>query len=450
MGAVTRLENPPGPRHWNPFGSLLEFRRDPLAFVERVASSYGPVSHFRFVRTDAYLVTEPELVREVLVTRHREFIKSRLLQRSRELLGDGLLTSEHEYHLRQRRMIQPSFHRDRIAQYGAQMIEHAEALAASLSDGGAIDISREMNQLTLAIAGSTLLGSHVARDDAAQIGDSLTTALGLFERLTNPLGPLLDRLPVRSTRRLQAAREDLDRRIHGMIESRRKNAHEGEDLLSTLLVAQDVEGDGGGMSNEQIRDEILTIFLAGHETTANALAWTWVLLSRYPEAERQLHRELDSVLGGRGVEVSDYGRLPYTRAVIAESMRLYPPAWSIGRQPLEDMELGGYRIRAGSILLVSPWITHRDPRWYDAPDRFMPERWLDDLESRLPRCAYMPFSAGPRKCIGEGFAWMEEVLVLAVLASKWKIAVADPDEVTPRPLITLRLRGDVPAVVERR
>jgi cytochrome P450 len=297
-----------------------------------------------------------------------------------------------------------------------------------------------MNRLTLAIAGKTLYGADVAAE-ADEIGGALTTALEAFKRLTNPLGPLLDRLPLPTTLRVRRASERLDATIYRMIDVRRRSGEDRGDLLSMLLAARDDEGDGGGMTDRQLRDEALTLFLAGHETTANALAWTWHLLAHHPDAEARLHAELDAVLAGRLPAADDLPRLPYTRAVLAESMRLYPPAWTIGREPLEEFEAGGYRIRAGSVVLVSPWITHRDPRWWTEPGRFDPERWTPEREAEQPRFAYFPFGGGPRKCIGEGFAWTEGILVLATLAQRWRLRHAPGTQVGRQPLITLRPTG---------
>ena len=379
-------------------------------------------------------------MRDVLVTHHRNFIKSLALQRARVLLGNGLLTSEGEFHLRQRRLAQPAFHKDKIAAMAAAMVRHAERTAQSWRPGMEFDTGREMTRMALAIAGDTLMGADVGAE-AEEINRSLTDSLALFDRLHNPFAPLLDRLPVPGTLRMKRARRQLDATIYRAIDLRRRSGEDRDDLLGLLLAARDEEGDGGGMTDLQLRDEMLTLFLAGHETTANALAWTWHLLAQNPDAESRLHDELRTVLGGRAPGADDYPALPYTRAVLAESMRLYPPAWTIGREPLEDFEAGGYRIRAGSIVLVSPWVVHRDARWWSEPLEFRPERWLGDAEASHPRYAYFPFGGGPRKCIGEGFAWMEGVLALATLARRWRLRPVPGAAPTPQPRITLRAIG---------
>ena len=286
--------------------------------------------------------------------------------------------------------------------------------------------------MALDIAGDTLMGADVGAE-AEEINRSLTDSLALFDRLHNPFAPLLDRLPMPGTLRMKRARRQLDATIYRAIDLRRRSGEDRDDLLGLLLAARDDEGDGGGMTDLQLRDELLTLFLAGHETTANALAWTWHLLAQNPDAEARLHAELRTVLGGRAPGADDYPALPYTRAVLAESMRLYPPAWTIGREPLEDFEARGYRIRAGSIVLVSPWVVHRDPRWWSEPLEFRPERWLGDAEAAHPRYAYFPFGGGPRLCIGQSCARMEIVLVLAAIVQRLEFVLVRDSRSSPDP-----------------
>ncbi|HEU4559218.1 MAG TPA: cytochrome P450 [Longimicrobium sp.] len=438
--AVLRLPEPSGPGRGLPLRAFAAFRRDPLAFLERVHREHGDVSRWRFGPRRVYMLAHPELVREVMVTHHKNFIKSKALQRARVILGEGLLTSEGEHHLRQRRLAQPAFHRERIAALGETMVRYATETADGWRAGVEMDLPREMNRLTLAIAGKTLFGADV-QAEADEIGHALTHALQSFKRLSNPLAPILDRLPLPSTLRVKRAGQRLNQTIYRIIAQRRASGEDRGDLLSMLLAARDEEGDGGGMTNLQLRDEALTIFLAGHETTANALSWTWHLLALNPDAEARLHAELAAVLAGRAPTADDVPRLPYTRAVFAEAMRLYPPAWAIGREPLEEFEAGGYRIRAGTVVLLSPWIVHRDPRWWTDPERFDPDRWSPEREAEQPRFAYFPFGGGPRKCIGEGFAWTEGILVLATLAQRWTLRHAPGAEVGRQPLITLRPTG---------
>jgi cytochrome P450 len=436
------LPDPPGPHGRGGFLRAIRFGRNPLTAIHRLKARWGDVVMTRLGPRRLYVLSHPEMVRDVLVTSNRNFIKSFALQRARVLLGEGLLTSEGDFHLRQRRLSQPAFHRDRIAAMAGTMVRYAEDAADRWSAGMEVDATREMNRVTLAIAGMTLLGVDV-EGEADEIGRALTDALGLFDRLHNPLAPLLDRLPVPGTLRMRRARERLDATIYRAIAERRASTEDRDDLLGMLLAARDEEGDGGGMTDLQLRDELLTLFLAGHETTANALAWTWHLLARHPRVEAKLHNELRTVLAGRAPTAADYGALPFTRAVLAESMRLHPPAWTVGRQPLQDFAAGGYRIRAGSIVLLSPWIIHHDARWWgDDVDAFRPERWMEpDFEASLPRFAYFPFGGGPRKCIGEGFAWMEGVLALATLARRWRLRHLPGAEVNAKVGITLRVVG---------
>ncbi len=447
MAATVRLPDPPGPTGGIPLQRIRAFRRDPLAFLTGVSRRYGDVARFRIGPRRFYLLAHPDHAREVMVVRHRNFIKSLALQRARVLLGNGLLTSEGEAHLRQRRLAQPAFHRDTVAAMGETMARHARRAAEGWKDGEKLDLAREMNRLTLNVAGETLFGADVQRE-ADEISGALTDALSLFTRLSNPLGPLLDRLPVPATLRGRRARVRLDASIYGIIEARRRSGEDRRDLLGLLLAARDEEGGGGGMDDEQLRDEVLTLFLAGHETTANALSWTWHLLAAHPQAEAALHAEVDAL--DRDPTAADVPRLPFTRAAFAESMRLYPPAWAIGREPLEDFEIGGYRIPAGTIVLMSPYLSHRDPRWWTDAEAYRPERWMPENEDALPRQAYFPFGGGPRKCIGEGFAWTEGILLLATLARRWRFGRCGAPPPRTQPLITLRPSGGVWLRAERR
>ena len=422
-------------------------QRRPIHFLTSLALDYGDVSHFSYGPQHLYFFNHPDLVRDILVTKSSSFMKGRALQRAKLLLGEGLLTSEGELHRRQRRMAQPAFHRDRIQQYGAVMIDRAAATSAEWRDGARLDVHHEMMRLTLAVVARTLFGAEVDAE-ADRIGVALTEAMEMFPILINPFAAILQKLPLPRVKRLRRAIATLDSTIYRMIEERRASGEDRGDLLSMFLLAQDEEGDRGGMSNTQLRDEVMTLFLAGHETTANALAWTWYLLSLHPQVERELHLEIDALLGDRAPIPADYPRLPYTEMVVAESMRLFPPAWVIGRLAIEDVEIGGWLIPRGSLAIVSQAVTHRDPRFWPDPDRFDPLRFSAAAKAARPRFAYFPFGAGPRVCIGEGFAWMEGVLVLAALARRWRVRVDGPVE--PLPLITLRPRGGMPGVVTAR
>ncbi|MGH9847761.1 MAG: cytochrome P450, partial [Blastocatellia bacterium] len=369
------------------------------------------------------------------------------LQRAKRLLGEGLLTSESEFHLRQRRLAQPAFHRQRIAGYATTMVEFATKMRDQWRPGETRDIAREMMRLTLAIAGKTLFGADVT-GEADEIGRALDVTMQAFNRLTLPFSNLIERLPLPSVRRFARAKERLDATIYRMIRERRASGEDQGDLLSMLVQARDEEGDGTGMTDEQLRDEAMTIFLAGHETTANALTWTWYLLSQYPAVEARLHAEIDEVSNGRLPTAEDFPRLKYAEMVLAESMRLYPPAWIIGRRALSDYSIDGYRIPAGSILLMSQYVVHHRAEYFPDPFRFDPERWTPEAKESRPQFSYFPFGGGPRLCIGEQFAWMEGVLVLAAIAQRWRLLATE----TPRihPLITLRPKGGLRMTAEAR
>ena len=445
----SRSVDAPGPPRRYPLQNWLALQRNPLRFLEGVAR-HGDVARFRLGPVFVYLVNDPDLIRSVLVTRADAYHKGRALERARRLLGQGLLTSEGALHLRQRRLMQPAFHRERIAGYGETMVRYAGRAADRWKAGETIDVHKEMVALTLAIVGKTLFDADV-EEEADEIGKALTEALELFQRLLMvPYGEFLEKLPIPSTLRFRSVRRRLDATIARLIAERRRNPRDRKDLLTLLLLAQDTEGDGGGMTDTQLRDEAMTIFLAGHETTANAMAWTWHLLSQNPEAEGRLHEELDRVLEGRAPGVADLPRLRYTEMVLSESMRLFPPAWILGRRAIVDHELGGYRIPAGSIVLLSQWITHRDARYFPDPLRFDPQRFTAEAQAARPRFSYFPFGGGPRVCIGEGFAWMEGVLVLATIARRWRFLPVDGIPVTPAAMITLRPKSGLPMRIEAR
>jgi cytochrome P450 len=320
---------------------------------------------------------------------------------------------------------------------------------AALPAGRPVDIAHEMTRLTLVIAGKTLFDADVERE-ASEVGDALTAMMILFERVTNPFAAFLEKLPLPSNLRFQRAKQKLDEIIYRIITERRRSGEDRGDLLSMLLMAQDTEGDGGRMTDEQVRDEAMTLFLAGHETTANALAWTWYLLSQHPEVEAKLHAELDAALRGRVPTYEDLPRLKYAEMVLAEAMRLYPPAWIVGRRVLVDHEIGGYLIPAKSLVLMSQYVIQRDPRWFPNPDKFDPERWTPEAKEARPKFSYFPFGGGTRVCIGEAFAWTEGVLVIAALAQQWRMKLAPGVTVAPQPMITLRPRGGIPMQLERR
>jgi cytochrome P450 len=430
---------PPGPKSHVPFRYLRTLQRDPIPFFQRLAEEYGDASQFHVGPQQIFFFNHPDLIRELLVTQHRSFHKSRVLQRSKIIFGEGLLTSEEELHKRQRRLVQPAFHRERIARYAAVMIERAARLG--WKDGEVLDIHQEMMRLTLSVVAKTLFDAEVD-EEADEIGVALTSLVELFPALMNPLSTLLRKLPLPQTMRFRRSLERLDRTIYGIIDERRKSGQDRGDLLSMLLMAVDEEGDGGGMNDQQLRDEAMTLFLAGHETTANALAWTWYLLSLNPDAANAIHRELDAILGERLPTPADYARLPYTEMVVAESMRMFPPAWAVSRLAIEDAMIGQWLVPRGAVVVASQAVTHRDARWFPDPDRFDPLRFTAEAKASRPKLSYFPFGAGPRICVGEGFAWMEAVLIVATIAQRWRLELLSRD-VTPQASITLRPRGGI-------
>jgi cytochrome P450 len=433
------LQKPRGPKNPPFIGNLPAFRRDPLKFLKRMGDEYGDLAYFKLGPLHAFLINHPDLIREVLVTRQGSFTKSRMLQRARILLGEGLLTSEGAFHLRQRRLVQPAFHRERLAGYARVMSDAAVRTRERWRAGETLDVSQEMMRLTLSVVGMTLFSADV-ESEAREIGQALTDVLEMFSMLMLPFSEYLEKLPLPAVRRFERARTKLDETIYGIIRERRRSGEDRGDLLSMLLLAQDEEDAGAGMSDTQVRDEALTLFLAGHETTANALTWTWYLLSENPECERRMHEEIDRSLAGRAPGFEDLPNLPYTEMIFAESMRLYPPAWAIGRMTKEVFPLGGIEIPAGAICILSPYVMHRDARFFDDPERFDPERWTVANKERRPKFSYFPFGGGARVCIGERFAWMEGALILAAIAQKWKLRLDPGQRVEKMPLITLRTK----------
>jgi cytochrome P450 len=467
---------PPGPT-LPILGALVGPGRDPLKMFTRFAREFGDITFFRLGGERCYFINDPQAIRDVLVTHQRNFTKSRGLERAKKLLGNGLLTAEGATHLRHRRLLQPAFHRDRILGYAQVMIDSAVRTRERWGDGETLDMSKEMMRLTLSIAGKTLFDTDV-ESSADEVGVAVTEVLESFWLNLLPGADYLEKLPIPRLRRAHAARRRLDALIYEMIAARRASGVDHGDLLSMLIAASDtsaVAPDGAmvdrsaapgasavapdgtvadkpgapGLSDEEIRDEAMTLLLAGHETTANALTWTLYLLSQNPSAESRLRAELDRVLGARPPSPRDYSALTYTRRVVTESMRLYPPAWIIGRRAIDEYAIGEYRLPPRAIVFMSPFVMHRDGRFYDQPEQFNPDRWTPDFEAALPRFAYFPFGGGARQCIGEQFAWMEAVLVLATLMQGRSLQLDPAQRIVPQPLVTLRSKYGMKVRVTR-
>lgn len=428
--------------------TLLGLRRDTLGFLSRISQERGDVANFRIGHWNYWLFSHPDAVREVLVTKDEQFIKGPALWRARRSLGDGLLTSEGELHRRQRRLIQPVLHAQRVAAYADIMARYAADAADQWRDGQSIDLHREMMALTLRIVAKTLFDSDIAAQVGA-LGRAMDVSVGRFARAMSPWGPLLNCLPLPSNFRFHRAWGRLMETIDRFVRDCRTGARSRDDLLSRLLAATDPEGDGAAMTDRQVRDEAITLFTAGHETTANALTFTFYLLSQHPEVEARLHDEVRSAMGRDLPTAQTVEKLPYTRMVLSESMRLYPPAWAVAREPTVPCTIAGQEVLPGSIILLSQWVTHKDPRWWPDPLKFDPERFSADGRSQRPRWAYFPFGGGSRQCIGESFAWMEAILVIATIAQRWRMRYTFPQPPRLRALITLRPRGLVPMQLSR-
>lgn len=448
-----RRRYPPGPSSILPSKLLNQFMRDPISTLMNIAYQYGEISHFKFGRLHIYLVNNPEQIENILIRDHKNFIKSRGLQVSRRLLGEGLVTSEGEYHDRQRRIIQPAFHPTRVKSYGQIMVDYAEHMSERWQDETIVDIHREMMHMTSAIIAKSVLGSDIVDVESDRVNNALLTSMKYLNRVLMPFGEVIGKIPILPiNKNFRSAKNTLDSIVYRMIKEHRSDLgteknkhHDGYDLLHALIDAQDPDAGIEPMSDTQLRDEVMTIFLAGHETTANALTWTFYLLSENPEVEHKLYGELRSVLGAndnasRLPTVEDIPKLEYAEKVFRESMRLYPPAWTLGRQALTDYTTidNNYVIPKGSIILMSQYVMHHNPRYFSNAEEFDPDRWTKDFKSNLPRFSYFPFGGGIRGCVGEPFAWIEGILVLATICRKWKMQ-HDPSHIVElKPLITLR------------
>lgn len=428
-------------------GNLFEFRSDRLALQLRIARECGDLGVMRIGPIPVWAASSAELAHQILVEHADAFVKSRGLGKiARPLLGDGLLTSEHEQHRRQRRLIAPAFSHRRIAAYASTMAALTERAQAALADGAVVDVAQEMMRLTLAIVGKTLFDAEVA-SEADEVGAAITAANHyVSEAVTRLPTPLW--LPTRRNRQARHAIATIDRVVYRLIAARRAAGSDVGDVLSTLVLARDEE-TGEAMPDRQVRDEAVTLFLAGHETTANALAWSFHLLGRHPDVAARLAAESRTVLGGRAPTMEDLPRLPTALMVLKEALRLYPPAYMVGRQAERQVPLGPVTLRRGDTVFVNIYAMHRRADYFDAPDAFRPERFAAEREKLLPRGAFLPFGGGPRICIGNHFALMEGQLILAALAQRLRFVPLDGRDVAAEPLVTLRPKGGLPMRVAR-
>jgi cytochrome P450 len=422
--------------------------KDPLGTFTEWARTYGDIFHYRFLNRHIYFINHPDLIKEVLVTYAPKFRKGDAVRANRQIFGYGLLSNEGAAWREQRRLIQPAFHRTRIEGYAATMVAYTEKMLATWRPGEIRDIHKDMMRLTLEIVSMALFSVEVASEE-----DRVAVALNTLMQLSTGgrllLPEVFRRIPTVKNRRYHQAIEELNAVVYGIIRRRQAEPVAGErDLLGSLLEAR--YEDGTGMSAQQLRDEVMTLLLAGHETTAVSLSWIWMLLAQHPEVEAQLRRELDEVLGGRPPTIQDMPNLGLTERIVREAMRLYPPAWAIVRTAVEDVELAGYTIPATASVIMSPWVVHRDPRFYDDPEEFRPDRWLEERYRSAPRFSYFPFGGGPRICIGASFAMTEAVLVLATIAQRWQMRLVSEAAPEPVPGITLRPRNGLKLSVSPR
>jgi cytochrome P450 len=433
--------SPPGPKGLPFLGNLPDLGRDVLGFFTQCARQYGDIASFRLAAWPAMLLNHPDLVEYVLVKNHQNFIKHRFFWRHVDaIFGQGLLTSEGKFWHQQRRLAAPAFAASRVNRYGDTMVQYTRRMLQQWQPGQVLDVHQEAMALTLQIAAKTLFDAETS-EDVAEVSQAIDDVMEqISARFRRPFW-LPDALPLPGNLRYRRGVQRLDQLVARIIAERRNKIEDRGDLLSQLMLARDEAGQP--MSERQIRDEVITMLLAGHETTALTLSWTWYLLGLHPAVDAQLAEEVNTVLGEQAPTVDDLPRLRFTEQVVSEVLRLYPPAYAIGREALADCELAGYRVPAGTTAYVSPWVMHRDPRWFDNPQAFRPERWAGNLAKQLPRFAYMPFGGGPRICIGNRFAMMEAVLILATVAQRFRLEWQMDRPVRPKPSITLRPGGGV-------
>ncbi len=427
------------------------FRRfrpaNPITLFQHLVDTYGDIAHYKIGWNHIVYLNHPDYVRELLVVQNDNFIKERTVQRSKMLLGEGMITAEGAQHRSQRQVAQPAFHRQRIPEYASTMVREAVRMRDTFRDGEQRDIAIDMMHLTLNIVAGTLFATDL-RDEVHELADAINRIMGLYNFLVLlPAAEWLVHVRPPGLAAFVRARKRIDAVVYRMIEAHRREHSDTGSLLDMMLAASP---EHTLESEKSLRDQVITIFLAGYETVANALSWTWYLLSQNPEAERRFHEEIDRELQGRTPAFDDIPRLRYVEMVMAESMRLYPPAWAMGRYALKDFRLGDFCLPAKTTVLTSQFIMHRDPRFFPDPLRFDPDRFTPEAKARRTKFTYFPFGAGQRQCIGESFAWMEGVLLLATLGQKWKFNLLPGHKVEPEPLITLRPKYGMKMFVQRR
>jgi len=442
VSGTHKVERPPGPYINLPLAVIAQmlpaiFPFDPLAFGLSVARDFGDIAHYHIGPLHVYQLNHPDLARQILVEQPEKFHKPRLLKRAfGPFAGAGLVTSDGALWKQQRKLMQPAFNHSHLAKYGAVMVEHARRMADSFAEGQPLEVNAEMARLTLGIVIKCLFGADLT-GETQELGRLMVAVLDAANQRLNAVLRIPSWVPTRRNLREKHALARLDAMLHGLIAMRRASGANQDDLLSVLLTATDEES-GVRMSDQQLRDEMMTLVLAGHETTATALTWTWYLLAQHAEVEARLLDELDRALRGRPPTAADLPNLPYTEMIVREAMRLYPPAPGVAREPIEDVTIGGYDVPKGSLITVNTYALQRDSRFFGDPDRFNPERFARGWEDRIPRYAYLPFGGGPRVCIGNGFAMMEARLILATMAQRCQLSLVPGQEVVPAQLVTVR------------
>ncbi|MDN3667767.1 cytochrome P450 [Echinicola jeungdonensis] len=442
-------KHPPGPKRLNPFSNLLGFRKDSLGFMKNIAEKYGDIAQFKIGHLRILLLNHPDFIKEVLSTQQDNFVKGRPLKMAKELLGEGLLTSEGDFHKHHSRIMQPAFHRKMMDIYSPVMSEFASRLMNGWKNGTSVDIFKEMVRMSTGIAGKTMFGVDL-EEEAAEINQEFESIMDIFGRVTLPFAEYLLKLPLPGSIRFFKAKSRLDKIIYKIIEERRKTKLDKGDLLSLLLLAQETNKKDRGISNEEIRDEALTLLLTAFDTTSLALTWTWYLLSQNPLAEEELHEEVDQVLQGRQPTLDDYPKLKFTKMVFTEAMRLYPPIYVIVREARSNLTIGDYFIPKGTIVLMSPYLIHHDSRFHKDPMKFNPQSWAPSTNRQKSKYEYFPFSEGPRSCIGQHYAWLEGVMVIASISQFWRLKLVPDQVVEMAQLLNLRPKNGILMQLEKR
>lgn len=452
MMQKSSIEFPPGPSSHIPGKIVRNFLKDPINTLSKIADEYGDLSHFKMGRLHVYLINNPNYIEKILIYDHSNFSKGPRLQSAKRLLGEGLVTSEGEFHKNQRKLIQPLFLPKKIASYGPIMTDRSLRLIQGWKNGSIVNVHSELMKVTLSIICKSVMDYDMESKQAKDFGNAFAITKKYASRLQHPLGQILDRVPILpKVAQARGAGNALNTIVYGLIFERRKKiendkSFSGEDLLTKLIKVQ--ADDGSTMTDKQLRDEIITILIAGHETTSNALTWTYYLLSQNPQIERRVFDEIDSVLEGNGEEykqpsVADLPKLNYVEKMFREAMRLYPPVWTMGRFAQSDYKLGGYTLPKGSSLIFSQYVMHHSAKYYDNPETFDPDRWTEEFKMHLPRFSYFPFGGGIRGCVGEPFAWQEGILLIATISSYWSMRLAPNQRVKFQPGITLNPKNGI-------